>query len=208
MVEMTPARMRRERERLAQRQAILDAARQIAAQEGWSAVTTRKVADRIEYSHPTLYEHFDSKDALVAEITREGYRQLLAALRTARHAASHPTQAVRDMARAYCAFAWSHRELYEAMHGLSGVCIEPDSYRQEGEAVIAEARAALEAWARAERVKPINVDDAVLMLWGALHGIAALALNKQIAGGKRHAAELAARAVDDLLSAWRAARQV
>lgn len=205
---MTPARTRREREKLAQRQAILDAAREIAAQEGWGAVTTRKVADRIAYSHPTIYEHFDSKGALLAEITRQGYRQLRAALQTARYTAPHPAQAVRDMAQAYCTFAWSHRELYEAMHGLSGVHVEPDSYRQEGEAVIAEARAALEAWARAEKVKPVGVDDAVLLLWSMLHGIASLALNKQIVGGKKHAAQLAARAVDDLLSAWRTARRV
>jgi AcrR family transcriptional regulator len=32
------------------RQSILSAAREIAAEEGWQAVTTRKVAERIEYS--------------------------------------------------------------------------------------------------------------------------------------------------------------
>lgn len=208
MVEILPARIRRERDKLNQRQAILDAARDIAAREGWSAVTTRKVADRIEYSHPTIYEHFDSKHALMAELNRAGYRQLLAALQAARAKALHPAQAAHNMALAYCAFAWTHRELYQVMHGLSGVQIEPESYRKEGEAVIAEARAAIEAWAKAEKVKTVSVDDAVLVLWGALHGIASLALNKQMIGGKKHAAELAARAVKDLLSAWRAAKSV
>lgn len=205
---MTPARARRERDKLNQRQAILDAAREIAASEGWGAVTTRRVAERIEYSHPTLYEHFDSKHALMAELNREGYRLLLAELRAARAKASGPTQAIHDMSQAYCAFAWTHRELYEVMHGLSGVYIEPDAYRKEGEAVIAEARAAIEAWAKAEGMKTSGVDDAVLILWSTLHGIASLALNKQIVGGKKHAAALAARAVDDLLSAWRAAKCV
>ncbi len=203
--ESSPARTRREREKAQQRQAILDAAREIAAREGWQAVTTRRVAERIEYTHPTLYEHFESKNALLAELTRDGYRQLLAALRAARAKADSPLQAARQMAQAYCAFAWTNHELYEVMHGLSGVYIEPDSYRKEGEAVIAEARTALEAWARAEHIALTGVDDAVLILWSTLHGIASLALNKQIIGGKKHAAELAARAVDDLLSAWRAA---
>ncbi|PJF48307.1 MAG: TetR/AcrR family transcriptional regulator [Chloroflexi bacterium] len=208
MVEMTPARARRERDKLQQRQAILDAAREIAASEGWGAVTTRRVAERIEYTHPTIYEHFESKGALLAELTREGYRLLLAELQAARARARDPEQVVRDMAQAYCAFAWTHRELYEAMHGLSGVSIEPEAYRKEGEAVIAEARAALEAWAKAEGVKTARVDDAVLILWSTLHGIASLALNKQIVGGKKHAAALAARVVDDLLSAWRVAKHV
>lgn len=205
---MTPARARREREKVQQRQAILDAAREIAASEGWQAVTTRKVADRIEYTHPAIYEHFDNKHALLTEINREGYRRFLAVLQTARARANNPTQAARDMAQAYCAFAWTHRELYEVMHGLSGVHIEPDSYRKEGQAVIAEARAAIEAWAKSEGVRVNHSEDAVLILWSTLHGIASLALSKQLIGGKRHAAELAARAVDDLLLAWRAARCV
>ncbi len=208
MVDISPARARRERDKLNQRQAILAAARGIAAADGWQAVTTRKVADRIEYSHPTLYEHFDSKTALLAEINRDGYRQLLAVLQAARHKHADPTVAARAMAQAYCAFAWMHRELYEVMHGLSGVQLDPDTYRAEGQAVIGEARAAIEAWAKAERVKVRHADDAVLVLWSTLHGIASLALNKQMIGGKKHAAELATRAVDDLLSAWRAAKCV
>ena len=94
------------------------------------------------------------------------------------------------------------------MHGLSGATIDPDSYRQEGMAIIAEARAVIEAWARGEKVKMCNADDAVLILWSTLHGIASLALSKQMIGGKKHAAELATRAVDDLFAAWRAAKCV
>src|SRR4051794_6111303 len=46
---------RRERE-LAQRRArIVTAARTLAETEGWDAVTTRRLADSIEYSQPVLY---------------------------------------------------------------------------------------------------------------------------------------------------------
>jgi len=207
MVDISPARTRREREKADQRQAILDSARAIAASEGWAAVTTRKVADRIEYSHPTLYEHFDSKTALLAELTREGYRQLLSALQTARRKCPDPATAARAMAMAYCTFAWTHRELYEVMHGLSGTYIDPDTYRAEGAAVIAEARDVIESWAQAQKVNVASAGDAVLILWSTLHGIASLALAKQMIGGKKHASELALRAVDDLLSAWRTAQR-
>jgi AcrR family transcriptional regulator len=59
------SQQRRERERQAIRQSILSAARQIAIEEGWQTVTTRKVADRIEYSQPTIYEYFDNKEAIL-----------------------------------------------------------------------------------------------------------------------------------------------
>ena len=41
---------RRERERAQRRQVIVNAARELAESEGWEAVTTRRLADRIEYS--------------------------------------------------------------------------------------------------------------------------------------------------------------
>ncbi len=102
MVEVASARARRERDKLNQRQAILNAAREIAAHEGRSAVTTRRVAGRIAYTHPTIYEHFESKSASRAELTREGYRLLPAELRMTRAGASGPDQAIRGVAQAYC----------------------------------------------------------------------------------------------------------
>lgn len=53
-------KQRRERERQEIRQRILSAAREIAAEEGWQAVTTRKVDECIEYSQSTIYEYFDA----------------------------------------------------------------------------------------------------------------------------------------------------
>ncbi len=193
---------RREREKVRRRQAILDAAQDIAANHGWQAVTTRRVANRIEYSLPTLYEHFDSKGALLAELNRIGFRQLLEALRTARAGAADPANGAREIALAYCNFAWQHRELYEVMHGLSGVYLEESTYHDEAQALMAEASAALQAWASAAGVEIRNLDDAVHLLWATLHGIASLALARQVPGGKKRGAALAARAVEDLLRAW------
>ena len=59
---------RRDRERQEIKQAILTAAREIAAVEGWQSVTIRKVAERIEYSPPTIYEHFANKEAILLEL--------------------------------------------------------------------------------------------------------------------------------------------
>ena len=47
-------KQRREREKQEVREGILAGAREIALQEGWQAVTIRKVAERIEYSPPTM----------------------------------------------------------------------------------------------------------------------------------------------------------
>jgi AcrR family transcriptional regulator len=67
----TIERKPRNREQI--RSGILKTAKSIARQEGWQAVSIRKIADAIEYSAPIIYEYFDSKDVLLDEIRSEGF---------------------------------------------------------------------------------------------------------------------------------------
>ena len=78
------ARERQQRERL-----IVATARELAEAEGWDAVTTRRLAEAIEYSQPVLYSHFSGKDAIVRAVALDGFTRLAATLRDARQA---PTQ--------------------------------------------------------------------------------------------------------------------
>jgi len=75
---------RRERELAERRQVIVTAARELAEAEGWESVTTRRLADRIEYSQPVLYSHFEGKDAIVTAVALEGYGELASLLQIAR----------------------------------------------------------------------------------------------------------------------------
>lgn len=110
-------RERRQREREGLRRAILDAAREIAAAEGWPAVTIRRVAEKIEYSPPVIYEHFNSKEQIVVELLREGFRAMLAGMRAARDAEKDPVAALLAIGRAYWAFAVAHPEMHLGMQG-------------------------------------------------------------------------------------------
>ena len=55
---------RKERERLARRQAILRAARQVFAEKGYTLATLDEIAERAEFGKGTLYNYFDSKEGL------------------------------------------------------------------------------------------------------------------------------------------------
>lgn len=112
-------RERRQRERQELRRAILDTAREIAAAEGWSAVTIRRVAEKIEYSPPVIYEHFSSKEEIVFELLREGFRGMLAAMRAARDAHKDPGEALLAIGQAYWSFSIAHPEMHLGMHGES-----------------------------------------------------------------------------------------
>ncbi len=59
----------------AREQAILDALARLSAERGFAAVTMDDLADAVGISKATLYQHFASKDALLAHLMRTHTRQ-------------------------------------------------------------------------------------------------------------------------------------
>ncbi|MET8862033.1 TetR/AcrR family transcriptional regulator [Nonomuraea sp. NPDC004580] len=106
---------RKERERAQREKLIIAAARELAETEGWEAVTTRRLAEEVEYSQPVLYSHFKGKDAIVTAVALEGITDLAAELHAARTAAHDPAAALAGLSTAYVAFAEQRPALYEAM---------------------------------------------------------------------------------------------
>ena len=96
---------RRERERAEREKLIIAAARELAETEGWDAVTTRRLAERVEYSQPVLYSHFDGKDAIKTAVAVEGFAELATGLAAARAAAPDPARALAAVSDAYMDFA-------------------------------------------------------------------------------------------------------
>src|SRR3954451_4774283 len=96
---------RKERERADRERLIVATARDLAERSGWDAVTTRKLAERIEYSQPVLYSHFRGKREIIAAVALDGATELAAAVRAATSAATDPRGAVTALAHAYLDFA-------------------------------------------------------------------------------------------------------
>ena len=81
-------------------------------------MTTRRLADCIEYSQPVLYSHFEGKDAIVSAVALEGFGELAAILHNARERADSPRARPRSVASAYTDFARANPALYQAMFTL------------------------------------------------------------------------------------------
>src|SRR5580692_12568812 len=106
---------RKGRERAEREHRIVAAARAIAEREGWDAVTIRRLAQEIEYSQPVLYSHFENRDAIVAAVALEGFREIAVAIREAARGSTGQRSTLKRVAMAYLAFAFSHPALYAAM---------------------------------------------------------------------------------------------
>ncbi|WP_234443150.1 TetR/AcrR family transcriptional regulator [Streptomyces cellulosae] len=111
---------RKERERAGRQRLIVATARELAEQQGWDAVTTRRLAERIEYSQPVLYSHFRGKREIIGAVALEGAAELAAAVRAATAAADGPRERVYALARAYLDFAAGNPAVYDAIFQLDG----------------------------------------------------------------------------------------
>jgi AcrR family transcriptional regulator len=101
---------------------ILDAALQIVKEEGWQALSMRKIADVIEYTAPIIYEYFSNKEAILLELTRKGFLILAKDLREAKSKHRLPAKQLEAMWEAYWNFAFANKELYQGMFGVTTNC--------------------------------------------------------------------------------------
>lgn len=177
---------RRERERHEVRTAILDAARELFARDGYEAVTMRKVAEAIEYSPTAIYLHFPDKETLVRELCLCDFQSLAKAFqRIARE--KDPLERLRKAGLAYVDFALEHPNHYRVMF------MTPHPHPQEGEdlAALGKGNPEEDAWAffrgtvaeaiAAGRLRPeLNDPDLVgQALWAGVHGVVALHIAKK-----------------------------
>ncbi|MFF7053509.1 TetR/AcrR family transcriptional regulator [Streptomyces griseorubiginosus] len=165
-VQERKARERAERERL-----IVATAREIAEQQGWDAVTTRRLAERIEYSQPVLYSHFRGKREIIGAVAVEGAAEIAVAVRAATAGASGPRERVSALARAYLDFAARNPAVYDALFQLDGGL----AFAQEDtpESLKDAFAALLESLGE---VAGEGVDTGLFteLFWASLHGLATL----------------------------------
>ncbi|MFI8793613.1 TetR/AcrR family transcriptional regulator [Streptomyces sp. NPDC055105] len=111
---------RKQRERSERERLIVATARELAEQQGWDAVTTRRLAERIEYSQPVLYSHFRGKREIIGAVALEGAAEMAATVRAATSTADGPRERVAALARAYLDFAARNSAVYDAIFQLDG----------------------------------------------------------------------------------------
>ncbi|MFD5819435.1 TetR/AcrR family transcriptional regulator [Streptomyces sp. NPDC127038] len=162
---------RKERERAGRERLIVATARELAEQQGWDAVTTRRLAERIEYSQPVLYSHFRGKREIIGAVALEGAAEMAAALRSATSAADGPRARVAALARAYLDFAERNPAVYDAMFQLDGGLAFA---REDTPEPLKDAFAALLESLGEVAGDGVHPGVFTEVFWAALHGVATL----------------------------------
>ncbi|WP_327260940.1 TetR/AcrR family transcriptional regulator [Streptomyces sp. NBC_01232] len=162
---------RKQRERAERERLIVATARELAEQQGWDAVTTRRLAERIEYSQPVLYSHFRGKREIIGAVALEGATELAAAVRAAASRANGPRERVAALAHAYLDFAERHPAVYDAIFQLDGglAYAQEDTPEQLKDAFSALLESLGDV--AGDGVHPGLFTE---VFWAALHGVATL----------------------------------
>ncbi|MEV5330934.1 TetR/AcrR family transcriptional regulator [Streptomyces werraensis] len=166
---------RKQRERAERERLIVATARELAEEQGWDAVTTRRLAERIEYSQPVLYSHFRGKREIIGAVALEGAAELAAELRAASAGAAVSTEGARGrvtaLARAYLDFAERNPAVYDAMFQLDGglafAAEDTPQALRDGFAALLETLRDVAG----EGVEPGLFTE---VFWASLHGLATL----------------------------------
>lgn len=165
------------------KQAILDAARQIIAEDGPAALSMRALADRIDYSPAGLYEYYGSKEEIIAAVCDQGQGYLYEAMSQV-DPALPPVDYLYQIGVAYIRFALEHPDYFLLMFtetpppDIPGVSEETvrQMMEQEGSAYFILVRAVqrgLDEGAFRER-PGFGRNEMAYAAWGLVHGSAML----------------------------------
>jgi AcrR family transcriptional regulator len=163
-----------ERKKAERHKLILRAAREIAAEEGWDAVTVRRLSEKVEYSQPVLYSHFGSRDGILAAVALEGFGEIAKLLERARNSSKELPKVLRALARCYLDFARQNAALYEVMFSLR---IMVPFAASDTPVELRSAFSQLSIPFESNHRRP---EIAAELFWASLHGLAELAAAQRI----------------------------
>ena len=205
----TPAPKPRTRRRRANVERILDAATDLAFEEGIDALSMQRVADRADYTAGALYRYFSSKDALLAAVVVRVIARLKARVAAASADSPGPLQTIVAQADAYRRFAAEEPHGYALVAHLVGdprvLLQDENDARAVMEAVVdalPPLAVALQSATDAGALAPGDVRERALLLFTGLQGALQLRKQQRMAPGLIDTDHMARAMVRSLLAGW------
>jgi AcrR family transcriptional regulator len=170
------------------RDRLLQAARDVLADEGLEGLTLRAIARRAGVSHGAPLRHFPTLASLLAALATEGFDRLvdtidiaLAAAEKAAADAGAPPPGARHRlgiaGRAYLRFAVADPGVFSVTFRPERIDISDPGYQAAGFRSFQQLVELVEA-AQAEGWQPgVPTRDLAAVLWANVHGLATLALH-------------------------------
>lgn len=179
---------------------ILDVTHEIALEEGWEAVTIRKISHKIRYSSPVIYRHFKNKQDILSQLYLRGLKLMQTYIEKAVGDSEIPREFMEKGALGYWDFAMEHPELYQLMFTSKASEYVSEELHSFGHELF---EGGIEMVGHMN--KSLNFDekhDYLANYFSLLHGYSHLALNDRLyteEGGRKDALKSMKRAVKRLV---------
>lgn len=155
------------------RASVLQAARDLAAEEGLDRLSLRNLASRLGVTAPALYAHVSSKDDLLRAMAEAEFAALMERFEAVTEA--DPLDRIRALCRVYVAYARESPERFGLMFRFPpelGAGAPTGVELPAATKVFAAAASATEEAIAGGRLAPRDPLVASLSLWTAAHGLA------------------------------------
>ena len=172
---------RKQRQKEEVRLSILTVARKMLNEEGWQSLSIRRIAEAIEYSIPVIYDHFENKEALQLELTKEGFCLLAKQVQDARVSVEQASAQIEKMALAYWDFAFSNKQYYQMMFGLGMPTCETVKKIEEIKFFGEQVRGSISELIANSTKPEQDVHLKFYVFWSMLHGLISINLEDRTA---------------------------
>jgi AcrR family transcriptional regulator len=171
---------RKLRERSEMRSRILETAKQLYVEDGFSNVSIRKIAERIEYSPATIYLYFADKDSILFALHDEGFRALFTRQREVARL-KDPAERLKRFMETYVEFALDAPEYYDLMFILFTPVpkILKSAEWRYGRRAYQMLRATVVECQEKGLLRQFDPDAASLGIWGGVHGVVSLLIRRR-----------------------------
>lgn len=165
------------------REKILKSARAMVLENGFAALSIRKLAETVGYAPGTIYLYFKDRDEITREICVRGFAQLSEAMISAAET-TDPLERLRSLLQAYADFAAENPETYrlsfmedpkftEQMFRRAPLETEQGAGRQAFGALVKTVR---ELKQNGKLAAESDENLIAEMFWTAVHGVVSLKL--------------------------------
>lgn len=164
------------------RDQILKVSKEILIKEGFSKLSMRRIAKRVNVSATSIYLHFKNKDDLLLTLIEESIINLKNALVEVLDPSQDLIRQLELISRRYVDYALDNPQEYEIIY-----LVRPEEMPKYPKERFREVRSAYELIAEVisegNRKEFIEVEDSLISaytLWAQIHGVVAVILNKRL----------------------------
>ena len=173
---------RRIRERLDTRQSILATARELFLLKGFEATTIRNIAEKIEYSPSTIYQHFKDKNEIFYTIHSEAFAELVRYL-NASEMHRNPMDQLIALGQIYIQFALENPELYDLMFIMEApidfLNYLEDANWIEGKMAFDYLKSVIANCIQQGLIKETDLESLSYLIWSTVHGLVTISIRKR-----------------------------